>query len=276
MKKLSIIYFLAVMLLFFMVLPVYAQQEIFHFSPTEISLIGEEPSVPVTLSKNGAGGASQDVKYKLDYENNNNDIEINVSIKENGAWVDKGNITIDDSVALLKANARSSEIKFSFVSGNIPDGDILLVPVDSDNIPGNAQGHPFRLKINIGEAETIDLNLSTKNMELSIEKPPEDAGKHEKITWNVSVNSSNNYILTFDSAGFTHEDEEVADEHIGRFIRYEINSELFFKPGEDRSVSLNGGNNSGEFKVEYYSSESWYELKAGEYKDNVKVTVSAD
>lgn len=176
--------------------------------------------------------------------------------------------------------------------GSIPNGThkLWLVPRKT-HIPENAQGKPFwiKLKIVVDVSPEIAIEIDEKNLRMNITNPTREVDPVSTNWYIYTLNDIETRVnVTFESRGFKFEGEEnLNPNEFFSYIIKELSSgtDVNLDPGTHHtfySVMFDNKRDFfGEIILEYFprgkeGENNWYELKAGEYKDVITITVSGD
>lgn len=191
--------------------------------------------------------------------------------------------SFNKGIKVLDKNRISSELKFkidedwlsskwTFISPGVYNADI--------DVSFNRRGNKPKIQVIIQSAAVINLP-ENKLIDLIIEDPTKNKSSNS-VSWQVSGNGDS-YQVQFKSKGIKPSNESSDDRcsiDFQPYFRYSfgdgpVNS---FAPGESKTVNIR----EGELRLNYSPGEykegrnAWYKLLAGEYQDQVTITISSD
>lgn len=280
-------------------------QPIYHFNDKKIVFNLDNPGDfqiidDISLkfkNSNSQQTEKRSVKYRLGdlylYQNNkkNSNYKIDSEFIEvmltDNTTSRYNNFANNRSVELISKNSDSSNLKFKINKNawssinSLPAGEYraYIEPTDDELIPGRANGKPFRLEVVVNINDLVSLDLDDQ-INLRVNEPIKSK-RSEAAEFKIKTNR--NVSVSFKSKGIKDKEGNRIEDY-DKFFKYIIDNSSFdnnpfeFAAGADFDKDIKLGNYSGELSIEYFIPENrdWNEVKAGEYKDKVVVTISAD
>jgi hypothetical protein len=260
----------------------------------------EDRENDITLELEWIEGPESDIsnsKFGFTSLSNNSEVKLPegiIKIKINdGGWK-----SLDRKITVLKTGYEEADLEFKlnqdvldqawaeYISGKY----VGVIKANQKGTPGNSK-EIIDVSFEINEYTVLEISNasgsgSNLEMEMKIEEPVkpliDDPYDQNWVKWKVNTNG-NNLTVNIDSVGW--DDEEYFDltsEDHSQFFKYVIKEDIEneatkgeFHPGE--VININNIK-EGIIKIIYEpkgfgENRQWYELKAGSYRDKIKITV---